>query len=46
MDPLAQLKLALADRYRMDRELGVGRKDGFLVLEPGTSKLRPAGSGR
>ena len=25
----------------LDRELGVGRRDGCLVLEPGRAKLRP-----
>ncbi|MSU34475.1 MAG: hypothetical protein EXS36_05095 [Pedosphaera sp.] len=26
---------------RLDRELGVGHRDGYLVLEPGEAKLRP-----
>jgi hypothetical protein len=25
----------------LDRELGVGRRDGYLVLDPGKAKLRP-----
>ena len=27
----------------LDHELGVGHRDGFLVLEPGSAKLRPPG---
>ncbi len=44
----ARMGLAGPDRLAadLDRELGVGRKDGFLVMEPGGTKLRPGGQGK